>query len=374
MKKLANRKKRILLNIARKKFERKVRFRNNKREYRKNIQGFSQKDLRRRRILDEHARQIERKYATYRKITAPKCLSMIENPEGTLDFISSLERALKSRKKVFVVLKHVDKIANGAIIVLLSIMIKFKNQNVSFNGDQPKKRDARLALRNSGFFEHLYENQSNQTTITIKGHKDIFTHANKTVDSELSDQIISAVSKMIWGSPKRCPGVQRTYLELMQNTNNHASLNGPNEHHWYTTVTYNKEKNKACFSFIDYGIGIIESINKNEKGKFWRSLGKIFDKLKPRDDGDFLRLLLDGSVHKAASEYYRGKGLPGIYKAYQDNKISNLVIITNDAMADCQNSVFKTLNNKFVGTYIYWELNENNTHLNYDYNFNSKGL
>lgn len=363
MKKLTAKRKRVLLNIARKSFRQKVSSRIKRRAKRRMLQGLSKDEIRKRINLERQKAQIERIYHNYKHIEAPQCLSMIENPEGTLEFISSLERSLQKREKVFVVLKNVDKIASGAIIVLLSIMIKFKNQNVDFNGDHPKNNNARVALLNSGFFEHLYE--KNGDGITIRGQKGIFTHANKIVDSELSDSLITTVSKMIWGDSKRCPGVQTTYIELMQNTNNHASLNGPNEHHWYTTVTYNKDKNKANFSFIDYGVGIIDSINKNEKGKFWNSLSKIFRVLKPKNDGDFLRLLLDGSIHKTATgHYYRGKGLPGIYKAFQDNKISNLVIITNNAMADCQRNEFKTLNNKFVGTYIYWELNENNKYLN----------
>lgn len=348
--------------MARKSFRRKVRSRKRKRVKRRMLQGLSKEEIRKRFYLEKQARQIEYKYRNYKHIEAPKYLSMIENPEGTLEFISSLEHSLQKKEKVFVVLKHVEKIASGAIIVLLSIMIKFKNQKVDFNGDHPKNRLTRTALINSGFFEHLYEEQGDQ--ITIRGHKGIFTHANKTVDPDLSDRLISTVSQMIWGERKRCTGVQRTYLELMQNTNNHASLTGTNEHHWYTTVSYNKEKNKACFSFIDYGVGIIESINKNEKGKFWNYLSKIFSILKPQNNGDFLRLLLDGSIHKTATgHYYRGKGLPGVYKAFCDNKISNLIVITNDALADCQNNEYKTLKNKFVGTYIYWELNENNKYL-----------
>lgn len=363
MKKLTAKQKRVISNIARKSFRLKVRSLKNKRVKRRMLQGLSKEEIRRRLSIEKQAKQIERAYHNYNHIEAPKCLSMIENPEGTLEFISTLEHSLQKREKVFVVLKNVDKIASGAIIVLLSIMIKFKNQMVDFNGDHPKNYSARMSLLNSGFFEHLYETRGDQ--ITIRGHKGIFTHANKTVDSDLSDRLISTVSKMIWGEPKRCTGVQRTYLELMQNTNNHASLNGPNEHHWYTTVSYNKEKNKACFSFIDYGVGIIESINKNEKGKFWKYLSRIFNILKPQNNGDFLRLLLDGSIHKTATgNYYRGKGLPGVYKAFSDNQISNLVIITNDALADCKNNIYKTLKNKFVGTYIYWELNENNKHLN----------
>lgn len=287
---------------------------------------------------------------------------MIENTEGTLAFISELEKSLEQKSKVFVVLKNVEKIANGAIVVLLSIMIKFKNNGVPFNGDHPKDTIARQYLINSGFFEKLY--QQDGDAFSIQGRSAIFTHADKVVDSKLSNELICKVSELIWGQPYRCTGVQQVYIELMQNTNNHASLHGPHEHHWYTTVTYNREKNKACFSFIDYGVGIIQSINKNEKGKFWKAHSLIKNILKPRNNGDFLRLLLDGSVHKTATgNYYRGKGLPGVYKAFKDNKISNLVVITNDAFADCSRESYKTLSNKFEGTYIYWELNYNNKKL-----------
>lgn len=352
--------------MAWKSFRLKVRSRKRKKIARRLLQGISKQELHQRRMLEREQKEIARAYRNHSHIEAPKCLSMIENTEGTLEFINMLEDALRRREKVFVVLKNCEKIASGAIIVLLSIMLKFKNQGVDFNGDHPRNKEARTALLNSGFFECLYEKLPNAKgdALSIQGHKGIFTHANKTVDSKLSAQLIYTVSEMIWGVHKRCTGVQSTYIELMQNTNNHASLNGPNEHHWYTTVSYNKQKNKACFSFIDYGVGIIESIKTNERGKFWHSLSKIISVLNPENNGDFLRLLLDGSIHKTATgKYYRGKGLPGIYKAFNDNKISNLVVITNDAMADCKNNVFKPLKNKFIGTYVYWELNENNKNL-----------
>lgn len=362
MKKLDIHKKQVLINLARKSFRTRLKTCAKRKARLRQVSGMSkeQKFEFNRRKREQLSLKLQ--FASYKHITAPICFSMVENTEETLAFINQLETCLKKKEKVFVVLRHIEKIASGAIIVLLSIMIKFRNQKVGFNGDYPKNSNVRTALLNSGFFEFLYEKQGDH--ITVRGHKGIFTHANKTVDSELSDSLISIVSKMIWGETKRCPGVQRTYLELMQNTNNHASLNGPNEHHWYTTVTFNKDKNKAYFSFIDYGVGIIENINKNEKGKFWNSLSKIFSILKPQNNGDFLRLLLDGSIHKTATgQYYRGKGLPGIYKAFIDNKISNLVVITNNAMADCHKNVFKTLNNKFIGTYIYWELSETNKYL-----------
>lgn len=361
-------KKKVLINHAMKSMRQKLRSKEKRRAKRKRMQGISKEQIRKQQE-NEHLRL---QFRDYKHIEAPCCLSMVENTEGTLAFIGRLESALRKREKVFVVLKRVDKIASGAIVVLLSIMMKFRANRIGFNGDYPRNKDARQYLVYSGFFDQLY--QQDGDALSLKGQHGIFTHANKVVDSRLSDQLITNVSRFIWGEPFRCPGVQKVYIELMQNTNNHASLRGPNEHHWYTTVTFNREKKKACFSFIDYGVGIIESINRNEKGKFWNKLSKIMSVLHPQDNGDFLRLLLDGSIHKTATgEYYRGKGLPGIYKAFVDNKISNLVVITNDALADCKHETYRTLTNKFVGTYVSWELDYNNVKLpyQYDYNFDS---
>lgn len=362
MKKITWKKKRILINRAKKILRLRRRSKAKKKKNRIRLLGLSKAQVNAMRQREKERNIIERAFSSYKRIKAPECLSMVENPDGTLAFIGELEKSLERNEKVFVVLKHINKIAGGAIVVLLSIMIKFKNKGVAFNGDHPKNAIARQNLSNSGFFERLYLQDGD--AYSIRGRSGIFTHADKVVDSKLSDELIYKVSELIWGKPYRCTGVQQVYIELMQNTNNHASLHGPNEHHWYTTVTYNQEKNKACFSFIDYGVGIIESINKNEKGKFWKALSKIMNLLKPRNNGDFLRLLLDGSIHKTATgHYYRGKGLPGIYKAFHDNKISNLVVITNDAFADCARNAYKTLTNRFEGTYVYWELNSNNNKL-----------
>lgn len=362
MKKPDKYKKQFLVNKANKELRNRIRSKAKRKAKRVRLNGLSRESIKALNQRKKEQEILKKTFASYKHIVAPQCLSMIENTEGSLAFISELEKSLEQKKKVFVVLKNVEKIASGAIVVLLSIMIQFKNRGVQFNGDKPKNALARQNLVNSGFFEKLYLHDGD--AYSIKGRNAIFTHADKVVDSKLSDELIHKVSELIWGQPYRCTGVQQVYIELMQNTNNHASLHGPNEHHWYTTVTYNKEKNKASFSFIDYGVGIIQSIKKNEKGKFWNALSRIMNILKPQSDGDFLRLLLDGSIHKTATgKYYRGKGLPGVFKAFKDNKISNLVVITNNAFADCSKDSYKTLSNKFEGTYIYWELNYNNKKL-----------
>lgn len=301
------------------------------------------------------------KFQDYVIIKVPRVFSLILDPNSAISFIAKVENALEKHRKVFINMLDVEILSDGALVILLSSMIKFKSNNIDFNGNLPKNKKVSESLIKSGFFEQLYETHGiKQQDSYSLSRKRIFTNANKIVDSKLSADIISYMSKLIWKEERRCLGVQRAFLELMQNTNNHAATHENGVHHWWTTINYNKEENKACFSFIDYGIGIANSINYDERSKFHRALDTIKQLFNPQSDADLLKLLLRGEIHSSTGQYYRGKGLPGIYAAYKDNKISNLIVISNKAIANVSEDKYYSLDKDFSGTFIYWELNENN--------------
>lgn len=310
---------------------------------------------------------LENRFKDYSKIKAPSNFSLIENTEESLKFIAKIEKCLKNRSKVFVNLTDVETIAHGAIVVLLSIMTKFKYNHIDFNGNFPKNKNANKALVDSGFFDQLYKrNISNEPNYAFCRNK-VLTHAGKVVDSSLADQIISEISNLIWGKQRRCLGVQRVFLELMQNTNNHASFDSKGLHHWWTTVQYDEKLKKAYFSFIDYGVGIINSLRNDEHGKFYNIIPKIRELFNPQNNAEMLSLLLKGEIHKTSTgKYYRGKGLPCLFKACEDNKIANVVVIANDAKVEYTAGTNVKLNNSFAGTFIHWELNFNNVNINYE--------
>lgn len=160
--------------------------------------------------------------------------------------------------------------------------------------------------------------------------------------------------------------MQRVFIELMQNTNNHASLVKNGEHHWWTTVEYSSQEKKAYFSFIDYGVGIIESLNNDTRGKFYNWIPKIKKIFSLSNNSEMLMLLMKGEMHKTSTgKYYRGKGLPCLFKACEDNKISNVVVISNDAKVDYETQGSVKLEHSFKGTFVYWELNASNLNLEY---------
>ncbi|WMN11924.1 hypothetical protein QYS49_31800 [Marivirga salinae] len=308
---------------------------------------------------------VNEKHSNYVKIAAPINLSFIDNPERVSEFIQKLSKVYDKRKRVFVLLNKVSNVSYGAIVVLLSIMVKFKSSGISFNGNLPKDPASRKIIEQSGFFENLYKSfkKVDQYSIKTRNNK-IHTHASNKVDAELGSNIIESATKSIWGTKKRCQGVQRALLELMQNTNNHAVLGSEGEKHWWLSVNHNIAEQKVSFSFVDFGIGVFNSLNnKTEESKFYKWKSKINEIFSSDKNTDLLQIILEGKLHKTVTKkHYRGKGLPGINEVMERNQISNLHIITNDVFANVSQNKFKKITNGFSGTFVYWELTADNEH------------
>lgn len=340
----------------------KVRFREIKRKKRRSLLGVN-------REKRKHLRLMKR-FSDYTKISAPTNFSLIKNPTESLAFIAQLEDCYKNKQKVFVKMRDVEYLGDGALVVLLSSLINFRTNKLDFNGDFPRNIDANKKLIESGFFNELYNNPRPIQKDTYNlSNRSIFTHASKIVDTKLLSTLIQNISKQVWGSERRCLGVQRAYIELMQNTNNHASIYTQGEHHWWTTVSYDATRGVACFAFLDYGVGIIKSITTDPKSKLNRIINLFKNLFYSKNDSEMLELLLKGEIHKvgrnhsSTKQYFRGKGLPGIYEACQSNHLSNLVVISNKAMAQVSRNNYTLLDKNFSGTFVYWEINPDNINL-----------
>lgn len=340
---------------AKNSLKRQLAFKEYKRQ--KNISelGLSEPEL-------EHKRKFEDPFKDYKKIHAPSKLSFIENSTEVVEFIDKLKKHYDLKSKVFVVLKDVKEISYDAIVVLLSIMVKFKSNKIKFNGDFPEDPEARKILDESQFLKYLFQQFKESDRYSLGQKSSIHTHAWKDVDSELGSELIRQASKTIWGEERRCQGVQRTLIELMLNTNNHADDEKKGEKHWWISVHHDKENEKVSFAFIDFGVGVFTSLNNKRDGsKFFGVLEKVKERYKYGNNADLLELILDGTVHKTATNKpYHGKGLPGINMALNRDQISNLNIITNNVHANIENSDFKIMPNSFSGTFVYWEVNKTN--------------
>lgn len=344
----------------------KVRFRKKKKEDRRKNQGVSKKEIGLRHLMKFSSRQysdylndLKDNFKSYTHVPGPKVFSMVDNPEECISFINKIQECYKKKEKVFVNLELVERLSDDAIVILLSNMIRFKESHIKFNGNYPKDNVSSMKLKRSGFFSYLYGSKRKSGYSINTMNRTIYTHGNVKADAAFSSEIIEASSEFVWGEPRRCPGIQNTFTELMANTYKHAS-DKEGGHHWWMSMTKDEAEHKVVFGFVDYGIGIFRSLEKKKPGdklySGWQYLKTLFGKEQPYHI--IMKQILEGKLHKTVTKQTnRGKGLPSIYTNLTRNEIDSLVIITNNVYADAKNDNYRLLKNEFIGTFVKWEMN-----------------
>lgn len=298
-------------------------------------------------------------------LIAPENFCIKENPEKVIEFINRMNELLNKRKSCYIDLSTVTQLSPDAVVVLLSILGQFKRRCVPFNGNFPNNPEVKKQLIKLGFLENLYDKPGIIRYDTST--RDVIRKHGKVPLGKMAKDLILQSTKNIWNEPKRCQGVYRILMELMQNTHSHAIIGKEGVENWWISKNYDVNSNTECFSFVDYGVGVFNSLEQKKPGmKFFGALDRIRRSITEASNNKILQLILDGELHKTSTgHYYRGKGLPGIKTAMERNQISNLYIITNDVYANIAKKQFISLHNSFSGTFIYWELNNNNICCNY---------
>jgi len=295
-----------------------------------------------------------------RTVLAPEHFCIKENPERVIAFINKLNEHLTRRKSCYIDLSAVKQLSPDAVVVLLSILSQFKRRRVLFNGNFPNDQEVKRQLIGLGFLENLYDAPGIIRYDTST--RDVIRKHGKVPLGKLAKDLILQSTKNIWKEPKRCQGVYRILMELMQNTHSHAKIGQEGVENWWISKNYDESNNTESFSFVDYGVGVFNSLEHKRPGtKFFGALDRIRRSITEPSNNKVLQLILEGELHRTSTgHYYRGKGLPGIKTAMERNQISNLYIITNDVYANVAAKIFVPLHNSFSGTFIYWELNDKN--------------
>lgn len=316
------------------------------------------------------SQQIAKMFPGHKQIEAPATLSLLSNESVTLDFLRKLQECFNAKKKVAVLLDDVDSLSTDGILALLSNMVQFKAARIGFNGTRPRDISTAFKLESSGFFKHLYgPAMRNQDIYSFKKIDSfLYTHGQKTVEASLADELVKYASEVVWGEPRRCPGIQTTLVELMHNTYDHAG-DYKGEKHWWISVEHNEQAHEATFSFMDFGVGIFRSLaNKKQGEPLYGALDYIIQHFPLiTTEANRLQLILEGKVRLTQfNEYYRGKGLRNIYLKHHRNQISDLSIISNYASFKADKNDYHSIKNEFIGTFISFKMDKNTYNLQWE--------
>lgn len=310
---------------------------------------------------------LHKRFPGYELIPAPSVFSLAKNEDATLTFHKRIKECYGKGKKVLIRLDKVKSITNDAILLLMYTMVQFQTASIEFNGTEPNNREVRQKVEKSGFYYYLsggrIEEQEEYSFNKMESH--LYTHGQKRVDAKLANNLVKYSSSFVWGEPRRCQGVQKTLLELMHNTYDHADRK-KGERHWWLSVEQDKKTQEVTFAFIDFGVGIFRSLrNKKPSEPLYGALNRIITQFPwVQTESDMLKCILEGHIRKTQSgKYNRGKGLSKIYTLYKENKISSLVMISNYASLHMDEKDFHELNDEFMGTFVSFKINKNTVSL-----------
>jgi hypothetical protein len=318
---------------------------NKKVERHKRKRKYRQKKLRLSKIKQKQKRRF---FSKYSEVIAPENLTLqLGYSEQVLKFIALLKKLGKTEDVINIRLHNVIEIGEGAIGMLLSVMKELTNAGIALKGEKPNNISAKNKLEKSGFFKYMrgYVSPENLNT------KNIIIHTgNITTSQEELEPAMFYAMETVWGVQARCPELFGVIGEMLRNSCDHAFAKDSNVF-WHLGVSHQEKENTVIFSFVDNGVGIIEKYNEN---KSWYAVKDYF-----KSNATILLNAYKNGIESQTGLPWRGEGLPTIYELYEDNIITNLVVITNNVYLDFDNNKFEEINVPFSGTYYFWKVNKN---------------
>jgi hypothetical protein len=293
----------------------------------------------------------------YEIVNIPSVFSLINNTEEVLKFFKNVGNLFANRKQLHFNLEDVDELTPDAIALLVA---KLKDdrftRGLKSRGNLPKNNDLRRIIEESGFFEHvssLYPVPRNKNNL-------LFHHVTaKKVDPTLAAKVGTLATRHTFKKKVKFSPIYEIMIECMSNTDNHANLKQRGYYNWWLSVYCNPKNDVTSFIFLDLGVGIFNSSPVSSyKKKILES--SLPDLLLGNSNAILAPQLFTGIEYTSRTgEEKRGQGLPRIKVCSENDRIKKFVIITNNVKVELPNLKSTPLENKFNGTFLYWELHPN---------------
>jgi hypothetical protein len=285
------------------------------------------------------------------RIAGPEHFSIINNPEEMIQFFRSMASA-KKPQTVHVDLRQVKTMTPDAIAGLLAAIHHCNTRGVSVVGNDPEDTHPKAMLNESGFRDYV---RSRTSFIHPPKMGSVFKFsssgeaAQNKFDQRIANSLVQFAGQKLTGVAKSHGPSYSVFCEAMLNTWNHAAKPEKERKHWWASAYFDSTRNRACFTFLDRGLGIFKSHRLTTKLK----LLKTFQFL---SSAELLRRIFRGEIPSTTREPGRGNGLPGMYDHCKAGRIKSLTVVSNDVLGKVETETYETLSGSFEGTLIYWEI------------------
>ncbi len=255
-------------------------------------------------------------------------------------------------KNVVVDLSKVQEMTPDAVAVLLAMIQHCRIVGARMSGNAPENPKAREMLNNSGFRSHV-ASAPGFAGVPSKGRIGKFAKSRETsadrYSQSLALELIRFATLQLTGIEQHHGPSYSVFGEAMLNTLNHAAKLGEPKEPWWASVYYDQERKRACFTFLDQGVGIFRSHTLTANLKFQTLVGML-------DQAQILEKIFNGEIPSSTRIPGRGNGIPEMYESCKAGRIRNLTVIANKACGEAEPDRYTVLSEPFEGTLLYWEI------------------
>lgn len=284
---------------------------------------------------------IDRHFSVKKTITLPQNCNFLEGIEELFEVINSLKRLVDSEDSsitdIYFDMKGVVQIDSASINIIISMSHYLNRIGINVKGNLPMDEVAKQKVIKSGFLNlvttRLPVPETDDHIFTLSGN-------DRTNLDPIADEIKRICQHLLNHAQPYQP-LYDTLGEIVANSVEHANED-VNDKNWYMSVHYDNDE--AVIQMSDIGRGILGTLDLLLKQE-------IVNKLSLQRPHDTLKKLFEGKYQSRTREPNRNNGLPLMLERYKDSFIDNVIVVTNNALYDFSDSLSRTLNISFPGTF-----------------------
>ncbi len=285
------------------------------------------------------------------KKASPDNFSLVDNTNAVVEYINECKVLLHKKEKVIIDIENVKNLSPDAIALLAACVndSTFSGKYGKLSGNAPRDEKLLKLFVESGFYRFVSSNILMK--FAQKKEENLFhRESHFQVQPDIAKKACLYGTKHVFSSQEPFSDLYEMIIEAMSNTNNHANKNQAGATKWWL-YTYNDPDGKTCYSFIDLGVGIFDSLPVSRYKKLTNLIGISHNV-------DLVQDLLDGKIksREKIDNRIRGKGIPQIARNSQKEVFGRAYIISNDVKINLKTRGSEKLNHNFQGTFLYWEL------------------
>lgn len=282
---------------------------------------------------------------------APNDFRFLVNTKECAVFFKRIRKAGASGIKRYKIdLEDVAHIDFASTMMLSAIGEELLNKGCSLSGNSPKRLECERYLRESGFFNKLFD-QNGRRFPSAAGSEFITVERGQyklTTDHyKAFRRLIEHINVHLTGKKTRKRIHNTIIKEICANS---VEWSEADKSQW--TLGAKFESDKVIIVALDLGKGILEKLYID----YWQHIKNLITLKK---DSDILYGAFEQKYGSTALETNRNRGLPCVKASYDDGHIKDLKVVTNNTIVDFANSnniEFAKHRSAFNGTLYSWRI------------------